>query len=255
MEEGVNPPAGIELLVAPNPSPMTLGGTNTWVTAGWVVDPGPSDPAHLDAVARAVGPRAAGIALTHSHADHAEGADELASRLGGVDVVLPVDGDSLGPFTVIGTPGHSADSVCLLHGRSLFTGDTVLGAGSVFIAAGDGSLSAYLASLEKLLALDLDAICPGHGPVVHDPHAKLREYRDHRLEREAKVVAALDAGARTGDELLDRAWSEVDFAASPILRIAAGATLAAHLEKLAEEGRLPDDVEQAALAGPAWGEG
>jgi glyoxylase-like metal-dependent hydrolase (beta-lactamase superfamily II) len=254
MEDAVNPPAGIELLVAPNPSPMTLGGTNTWIAGGWVVDPGPADASHLDAVARAAGPAAAGIALTHSHADHTEGADELAARLGGLEVVLPVDGDVVGPFEAIGTPGHSADSVCLLYQRVLFTGDTVLGAGSVFIAPGDGSLSAYLASLEKLLALDLDAICPGHGPVVADPHAKLRDYRDHRLEREAKLLEALGAGARTRDELLDRAWSEVDFAALPILRIAAGATLAAHLEKLGEEGRLPSDVEAAALAGPSWSE-
>lgn len=254
MEHVVNPPAGIELLVAPNPSPMTLGGTNTWIAGGWVVDPGPADPAHLDAVARAAGPAAIGIALTHSHADHTEGADELAARLGGVDVVLSTDGDAVGPFAAIGTPGHSADSVCLLYERVLFTGDTVLGTGSVFIAPGDGSLSAYLASLEKLLALDLDAICPGHGPVVGDPHGKLREYRSHRLEREAKLLAALDAGARTRDELLDRAWSEVDFEASPILRLAAGATLAAHLEKLEEEGRLPPGVDSEALAGPTWRE-
>jgi glyoxylase-like metal-dependent hydrolase (beta-lactamase superfamily II) len=148
----------------------------------------------------------------------------------------------VGPFAVIGTPGHSADSVCLLYERTLFSGDTVLGEGSVFIAPGEGSLSAYLQSLEKLLTLDLDAICPGHGPVVHDPAAKLREYRDHRLEREAKVIAALDDGARTSEELLAHAWSEVDFSVSPMIRAAGEATLAAHLEKLADEGRLPDDL-------------
>jgi glyoxylase-like metal-dependent hydrolase (beta-lactamase superfamily II) len=254
MEDGVKPPAGIGLVVAPNPSPMTLGGTNTWIAGGWVVDPGPADSGHLASVVRAAG-AVDGIALTHSHADHAEGAAELASRLGGVEVVLPADADVLGPFSVIGTPGHSADSVCLLYGRVLFSGDTVLGAGSVFVAPGDGSLAGYMDSLERLIELDLDAICPGHGPVVYDPAAKLREYRDHRLEREARVVAALAAGARTRDELLDRAWSEVDFAASPILRIAAGATLAAHLEKLAEEGRLPEAVAADALEGPSWADG
>jgi glyoxylase-like metal-dependent hydrolase (beta-lactamase superfamily II) len=254
MENGVNPPAGIELVVAPNASPMTLDGTNTWIAGNWVVDPGPAHAGHLDAVARAAA-RAEGIVLTHSHADHSEGADDLAARLGGVDVVVPADGDRVGPFSVLGTPGHSADSVCLLYGRVLFSGDTVLGAGSVFVAPGEGSLSAYLASLERLLALDLEAICPGHGPVVRDPAAKLRQYRDHRLEREAKVVAALEAGARTGDDLLDRAWSEVDFEAAPVLRIAAGATLAAHLGKLAEEGRLPAGVDPAAIAGPGWTEG
>jgi glyoxylase-like metal-dependent hydrolase (beta-lactamase superfamily II) len=172
--------------------------------------------------------------------------------MGGVKTVLPVGGEQVGPFSAIATPGHSADSVCLLHGRVLFTGDTVLGEGSVFIAPGEGSLSAYLDSLETLLALELDAICPGHGPVVGDPGGKLREYRDHRLERERKVLAALDAGARTRDELLDRAWSDADLSAAPLLGIAAAATLAAHLEKLAEEGRLPDGVEPAALAGPSW---
>jgi glyoxylase-like metal-dependent hydrolase (beta-lactamase superfamily II) len=222
--------------VAPNPSPMTHQGTNSWIVSGWVVDPGPADPGHLERVASAAAPLQ-GVVLTHSHADHSEGAGEL-----GVEPVLPSDGEEVGPFAAIATPGHSADSVCLLHGRILFSGDTVLGEGSVFVAPGEGSLAAYLESLEKLLALDLDAICPGHGPVVHDPAAKLREYRDHRLEREAKVVAALDAGARTRDELLARAWSEVDFSVSPMLRAAGEATLAAHLEKLGDEGRLPDDL-------------
>ncbi len=216
---------------------MTLDGTNTWIVGGWVVDPGPADAGHLDRVVSAAAPLQ-GVVLTHSHADHSEGAGAL-----GVDPVLPSDGQQVGPFAAIATPGHSADSVCLLHGRILFTGDTVLGAGSVFIAPGEGSLSAYLESLEKLLTLDLDAICPGHGPVVHDPAAKLREYRDHRLDREAKVIAALDVGARTRDELLARAWSEVDFSVSPMLRAAGEATLAAHLEKLGDEGRLPDDLE------------
>ena len=230
------PLPGITLVVAPNPSPLTLDGTNTWIVGGWIVDPGPADAGHLERVASAAAPLE-GVVLTHSHADHSEGASAL-----GVDAVLPSDGDEVGPFSAIGTPGHSADSVCLLHERTLFTGDTVLGAGSVFIAPGEGSLSAYLDSLEKLLALELDAICPGHGPVVRDPAAKLREYRDHRLEREAKVIAALDAGARTKDELLAHAWSEVDFSVSPMLRAAGEATLAAHLEKLAEEGRLPEGV-------------
>ena len=233
---------GITLVVAPNPSPLTLDGTNTWVVGDWVVDPGPAIPAHVDAVMRAAG-RIDGIVLTHSHFDHSEAAAELAARSGGIEEVLPSGGDRVGPFSAIATPGHSADSVCLLHERVLFTGDTVLGAGSVFIAPGEGSLAAYLESLEKLLELELDAICPGHGPVVGDPAAKLREYRDHRLEREAKVIAALNAGARTRDELLAHAWSEVDFSVSPMLRAAGEATLAAHLEKLGGEGRLPEGVE------------
>jgi glyoxylase-like metal-dependent hydrolase (beta-lactamase superfamily II) len=245
--------AGVKLVVAPNPSPLTLGGTNTWVVDGWVVDPGPAIAGHVDAVAAAAG-SIRGILLTHSHLDHSESAAELAARGGGVEVVHPGDGDLVGPFRAFATPGHSADSVCLLYGRVLFTGDTVLGEGSVFIAPGEGSLSAYLESLERLLALDLEAICPGHGPVVHDPAAKLREYRDHRLEREARVVAALEAGARTQDELLAHAWSDVDLSKTPLLRAAAGATLAAHLQKLSEEGRLPAGVAADAVEGPGFGE-
>jgi glyoxylase-like metal-dependent hydrolase (beta-lactamase superfamily II) len=246
------PLPGVRLVVAPNPSPLTLGGTNTWLAAGWVVDPGPADASHLDAVAGAAG-AASGIALTHSHLDHSASADALASRLGGVEVVLPPGDGRVGPFAAIATPGHSADSVCLLWERVLFTGDTVLGEGSVFIAPGEGSLSAYLASLERLLALDLEAICPGHGPVVREPHAKLREYRDHRLEREGRLVEALDRGYRTAGELLAGAWSEVDFTASPLLRAAGEATLAAHLQKLEEEARLPPGVDPAAVAGPSFG--
>ena len=227
---------------------MTLDGTNTWVVGGWVVDPGPADAGHLAAVREAAG-TIEGIVLTHSHADHSEGVREL-----GMEAVQPADGERVGPFEAIATPGHSRDSVCLLYGRVLFTGDTVLGAGSVFVSPGEGSLSAYLESLERLLTLELDAICPGHGPVVTDPAAKLREYRDHRLEREAKVIAALDAGARTRHELLAHAWSEVDFSISPMIRAAGQATLAAHLEKLGEEGRLPEGVEPAALTGPSFGD-
>jgi glyoxylase-like metal-dependent hydrolase (beta-lactamase superfamily II) len=114
----------------------------------------------------------------------------------------------------------------------------VLGLGSVFIAPGEGSLSAYLDSLRRLRELDLEVLCPGHGPYVWDPAAKLDEYLAHRLDRERRLVEALDAGLRSRDELLDAAWSETP----PELRPAAALTLAAHLEKLAEEGRLPDDV-------------
>ena len=215
---------------ADNPSPMTRDGTNTYVVGTWVVDPGPADPAHLDAVRRAAGEGIEGVVLTHSHADHSEGAEEL-----GAPVVLPVDGEEVGPFSAVGTPGHSADSVCLLMGRICFTGDTVLGEGSVFIAPGEGSLSAYLDSLRRLRALDLDVLCPGHGPYVTDPAAKLDEYVSHRLDRERRLLEALESGITARDELLDAAWSEVP----EHLRFAAALTLAAHLEKLVEEGRMP----------------
>ncbi|MEA2435448.1 MAG: hypothetical protein QOF65_4 [Thermoleophilaceae bacterium] len=234
-------PNGVTRIRASNPSPLTLDGTNTYVAEGWVIDPGPDDPAHLDAVL-AVGP-VAGIVLTHSHQDHAEGAPSLARRAG-VEVVQPSGGDRVGPFEVIATPGHAPDHVSLLYGRVLFSGDTVLGAGSVFVGGGEGSMAAYLDSLRRLLALDLEAICPGHGPVVWEPHAKLEEYLAHRLERERLVVEALEAGASTRDEVLDRAWSDVDLDAVPYLRIAAGLTLDAHLEKLSAEGRLREAISR-----------
>jgi glyoxylase-like metal-dependent hydrolase (beta-lactamase superfamily II) len=231
-------PPGVVRVRAANPSPLTLDGTNTYVVGGWVVDPGPADPAHLDAVLAAAGGRVEGIVLTHGHADHAAGAEPLARRTDST-VTLPVEGDRIGPFTALATPGHAADHVCLLVDRVCFSGDTVLGTGSVFIQPGEGSLAAYLDSLRRLRALDLEVICPGHGPFVWDPAAKLDEYLEHRLERERKLIAALEAGAESRDELLRLAWDDVDFERSSYLRKAAVATLRAHLEKLSEEGRLP----------------
>src|SRR3954471_12002969 len=243
MTEGTLMPDGVTRVRAPNPSPLTLDGTNTYVVGGWVVDPGPEDAGHLDAVEAAAREGGIeGIVLTHSHSDHADGAPALAARAFGVEVVRPSGGERVGPFEVIATPGHSPDHVALLHGRLLFAGDTVLGAGSVFVGGGEGSMAAYLDSLRRLLELDLDVILPGHGPVVGEPRAKLEEYLAHRLERERLVLEALAAGAATRDELLDRAWSDVDLDAVPYLRMAAGLTLDAHLDKLDAEGLLPDSA-------------
>jgi glyoxylase-like metal-dependent hydrolase (beta-lactamase superfamily II) len=220
-------PDGIVRVRAPNPSPMTLDGTNSYVVGHWVVDPGPDDAGHLDAVRAAAGGRIDGAVLTHGHGDHADGSERLR-----VPVLQPGEGEEAGPFRAIATPGHSADSVCLLMGRTCFTGDTVLGAGSVFIAPGEGSLSTYLDSLRRLQKLDLELLCPGHGPYVRDPAAKLDEYLSHRLDRERHLKAALEAGLSDRDELLDEVWSD-----APVeLRPAAALTLEAHLEKLREEG-------------------
>ena len=238
MQNGDRDPQGVIRVRAHNPSPLTLEGTNTYVVDGWVVDPGPSDASHLAAVWDAAGGGIEGIVLTHGHADHASGAEPLAERAGGAPVLRPGGGEQAGPFSALATPGHSADSVCLLHGRVCFTGDTVLGEGSVFIQPGEGSLSAYLDSLRALRKLDLEVLCPGHGPYVRAPHAKLDEYIAHRLERERLLLEALNAGARTEAELLDHAWSDVP----EHLRPAAGLTLRAHLEKLGDEGRLPGEV-------------
>jgi glyoxylase-like metal-dependent hydrolase (beta-lactamase superfamily II) len=231
-------PEGVVRVRAPNPSPLTLDGTNTYVAGGWVVDPGPDDPGHLEAVLRA-GPLR-GIALTHGHSDHSDGAPRLSELAGGIPVERLDDGERAGPFEAIATPGHAEDHVCLLMGRVLFSGDTVLGAGSVFVGSDGGSMAAYLESLERLRELDLEVICPGHGPFVWEPRAKIEEYIAHRLERERKVLDAIAAGASSRDEVLDRAWDDVDFEAIPVLRFAAAATLDAHLVKLRDEGRLPD---------------
>lgn len=232
-------PDGVVRVRASNPSPLTLDGTNTYVVEGWVVDPGPDDPAHLDAIEAATGGRVTGVVLTHGHLDHAAGAPALGSRAG-VEVVRPGGGSSVGPFSVIATPGHSPDHVSLLYGRVLFAGDVVLGSGSVFVGGEEGSMRDYLDSLRRLRELELDAICPGHGPVVWEPRAKLDEYLQHRLDRERRVLEAVRAGLVTRDELLDRAWSEVDLDAGPYLRMAAGLTLQAHLDKLSADGLLPE---------------
>jgi glyoxylase-like metal-dependent hydrolase (beta-lactamase superfamily II) len=218
---------------------MTLDGTNTYVAAGWVVDPGPGDEAHLRAVLDAAGGAPAGIVLTHDHFDHSEGAERLAAMAGGIPIRHPGVGDDAGPFEVVPSPGHSRDSVCLIHARVCFTGDTVLGEGSVFVPGDGGGLAGYLAALERLLELDFDAICPGHGPVVWEPRERIAQYVAHRLEREQKVLDAIAAGARTNDEILERAWDDAPIDSVPMLRAAAAATLEAHLDKLRAEGRLP----------------
>jgi glyoxylase-like metal-dependent hydrolase (beta-lactamase superfamily II) len=197
-------PDGVVRVRADNPSPLTLDGTNTYVVDGWVVDPGPADERHLEAVAAAAG-TVAGIVLTHGHGDHSDGAAPLAERTG-AEVVRPRGGEQVGPFETIATPGHAPDHVALVVGRLLFTGDTVLGTGSVFIQPGEGSLSAYLESLRRLRELELEAILPGHGPVVWEPRAKLDEYIEHRLERERRVLDA-PTGCSTPAACTPSAWT------------------------------------------------
>ena len=241
-------------LLASNPGPFTLEGTNTYVVATddgvWVVDPGPALAGHLDAVATVVGEAGVpwrGVLLTHDHADHADGVPGLLERVGGGPVhaareadVLLFDGDRAGPFTVVSTPGHAPDHLAFVAGAGLFSGDAVLGRGSVFVWPFPGALRGYLAALERLSALPLERLHPGHGPVGGDARARLAEYVAHRAERERRLLGALDAGHRTTGGLLDAAWSDVPGA----LRPAAAVTLSAHLDKLDDEGRLPDGVER-----------
>jgi glyoxylase-like metal-dependent hydrolase (beta-lactamase superfamily II) len=231
----------IARILAPNPSPLTLTGTNTWVMGrdpAWVIDPGPAIASHVDAVAAAVAERggAGGIALTHSHADHSEAIPVLRERLGG-DVPLGSfetlrEGDTFGPSTVLFVPGHADDHLVFVAGTAAFTGDTVLGEGSVFVS---GRLREYLDGLRRLRALGLEVIYPGHGDPVTDPATKLDQYLAHRAERERKLLAALEAGATTEDELLDAAWDD----APAGVRLFAAISMRTHLEKLREDGRLP----------------
>lgn len=242
-------------LRAENPGPLTLSGTNTWVVGrspAWVVDPGPALERHVQQLLAAVQDRGGlgGVALTHDHADHRECVQALRERFpaplaagrGEVDVTL-THRARFGPFEALFTPGHAPDHFAFLHGGACFTGDAVLGEGSVFIAPEPGALSAYLDALADVSRRQLDVLCPGHGPPIWSPRERLREYIEHRLERERRLVEALAAGGRSLQELLDAAWDDVPSE----LRMAATATLLAHLDKLDEEGRLPPGVER-----PAW---
>lgn len=233
----------ILLVRAPNPSPYTLDGTNSYVVGrepAWVVDPGPALGAHLDALEAAVAERggAGGIALTHDHPDHSEAVEPLRARLGDVAVgrfPALADGGTFGPLTAHHVPGHAPDHLVFVAGADAFTGDAVLGSGSVLLMPGGGGLAPYLDGLTRLRGLGLERLHPGHGPEVADADAKLGEYVAHRLDRERRIVAALDAGARAEDALLDAAWDEIPAG----LRGAARWTLQVHLEKLRAEGRAP----------------
>jgi glyoxylase-like metal-dependent hydrolase (beta-lactamase superfamily II) len=228
-------------LLAPNPGPMTLEGTNTYLHGSGpcaVIDPGPADPGHLDAI-RAAAEERGGIGvvlLTHSHGDHADGAGEL-----GAEVVLPAGGETHAGLRAIATPGHAADHVCFLSEEGVcFAGDLVLGLGSTIVPPGGGSLAAYMGSLRLLLEEEIDLIAPGHGPWVTDPSAKLNEYVDHREMREHRLLAGLDGGERSRAALLAGAWDDVPAELLPMAAMA----MEAHLEKLEEEGRLPDGLRE-----------
>jgi glyoxylase-like metal-dependent hydrolase (beta-lactamase superfamily II) len=245
-------------LLAPNPSPMTLDGTNTWLiaepgsSAVVVVDPGPDDEGHLrrvHAAAVAGDRRVARILLTHGHLDHSEGAARFAA-LTEAPVQAADPAHRLGPdgladgdvvtaagceLRVVASPGHSADSVCLLlpADGALLTGDTVLGRGTTVIA-GDGNLGDYLRTLEQLRDLaessEIGLLLPGHGPMLADPLGTLGYYLSHRQERLDQVRSALAAGARTPAEIVAMIYTDVDRSVWP----AAEWSVRAQLDYLAD---------------------
>ncbi|MFI6332244.1 MBL fold metallo-hydrolase [Micromonospora chersina] len=225
-------PEWVTLVRAPNPGPMTLDGTNSWVlrapgaSHAVVVDPGPADEEHLAALT-AHGPVGV-VLITHGHADHTEGAPRLSELLGGapvlaVDPAHTVGGAPLTPDTALDagleirpltTPGHTADSVCFLvgHGdeRVVLTGDTILGRGTTVVAHPDGHLGDYLSSLELLTTYRGIPALPGHGPALADCGAAAEFYLAHRRARLDQVRAAVAAGATTAPEVVERVYADVD---------------------------------------------
>jgi glyoxylase-like metal-dependent hydrolase (beta-lactamase superfamily II) len=239
-------------VLAPNPSPMTLDGTNTWVLRepgakrSLVIDPGPEDESHLRRVLDAAGPVAL-VLLTHGHPDHAEGARRFAELAGSVPVraldpahrlgeeglaegdVVELDGLEL---RVMHTPGHTHDSLTfwLAADGAVLTGDTVLGYGTTVV----DRLGDYLASLDRLRALAEGArvILPGHGGRLDDPVGALDYYIGHRRERLQQVEEALAAGDRTAREVVERVYADVDRVLWPV----AEESVRAQLDYLAERG-------------------
>ncbi|HEX7088950.1 MAG TPA: MBL fold metallo-hydrolase [Longimicrobiales bacterium] len=241
-------------ILAPNASPLTLDGTRTYVVGRRrvvVIDPGPAASPHLDAVTAAVGEaRVEAVALTHAHEDHAGGAAALAERLG-----APLrsraagtlgDGDRLetdaGALEAVATPGHTPDHVAFHwpRGGAAFVGDLMLGGlETALVAAPEGDLGAYLASLERVRALGARVLYPAHGPPFTDPAAALDAYARHREERLRQVLAALERGAAGVGEIVDAVYG-AGLAAD--LRGAAAASVVVYLEHLAAAGRVERDA-------------
>ena len=244
-------------ILCPNPSPMTLDGTNTWLllepgsTDAVVIDPGPLDEGHLQSVVHAVAARGARVAqtiLTHGHADHAEGAGRFAELTGAPTRAVGSGHDDLRDgdvvtaggleLRVVATPGHTSDSLsfALPADHALLTGDTVLGRGTTVVAHPDGELAAYLASLERIAHLtgdgEVTAILPGHGPVVPDAAAMVAFYRTHRAERLEQVRQALADGAGGAPDVVqavvERVYADVPREVWP----AAAMSVAAQLDYL-----------------------
>jgi glyoxylase-like metal-dependent hydrolase (beta-lactamase superfamily II) len=245
----------VRRIVAPNPSAMTGAGTNTYLVGIdeiAVIDPGPDRAEHLEAVAGCGGDRIRWIVCTHTHLDHSPAAAAL-KELTGAEVLafgsrngLKVDrrladGDKIEAtefrLTAVHTPGHASNHLCYMleEERMLFSGDHVMQGSTVVIRPPDGDMTAYLASLEKVKAMRIKSIAPGHGHLIDDPKPLLQWYIDHRLEREQRIVDALAArGSARIPALVEDVYTDV----SPSLYGVARHSVHAHLLKLAAEGRV-----------------
>jgi glyoxylase-like metal-dependent hydrolase (beta-lactamase superfamily II) len=254
----------VSRVTAPNPGVMTGPGTNSYLVGRRdlaIIDPGPESAPHLAVLLDAVGGRLKWILCTHTHRDHSPCAHALKSETGAETLGFArvpddgrqdtafepdrplADGDALqtAEFTMraVHTPGHASNHLCyLLEGAGLlFTGDHIMQGSTVVISPPDGDMSAYLASLERLLSLELTGIAPGHGRVIEKPHDEVRRLIAHRLKRERKVVDALERlGSGTLDDLLPLVYDDVPQRIHSVAR----RSLHAHLIKLDREGRATD---------------
>ena len=249
-------------MIAPNPGPMTLTGTNTYLVgdgAGALaaIDPGPDDPRHVQAILAAAAPlgRITTVLVTHRHLDHLPAAAPLCQATGArlvghaelPGVQRPVgDGQTaFGPVRALETPGHTRDSLCFWDPAegALFTGDLVAGTGTVVLDDQPGALADYISSLERLLELEPRTIYPGHGPIVEDAMGKLEEYVAHRRERLRQVIDALASrGPSTVDELVSTIYPDVPPGLAPM----AARNVRANLDKLSS------DQAVVSLPGDRW---
>lgn len=259
---------GISRIVAANPGPMTYHGTNTYVIDGddgaTVLDPGPDDAMHVQAILRATGGRVARILLSHTHRDHFGALHALRAATGalahgfrhsgypGFTPDIPLDdGATVAGWTALHTPGHAADHLCFARADGvILTADHVMTWSTSVVSPPEGDMAAYVASLHRLLARDDRLLLPGHGPPLADPSAYLRHLLAHREQREAAVLAAIADQPRTPAALVDIIYTPLN----PRLRAAAERNVLAHLLKLQNEGRALklQNEGRAAPQGDSW---
>lgn len=237
---------GIRRIVAGNPGPMTYHGTNTYLLEGAdgvsVLDPGPDDPAHLEAVLREAG-TVARILVSHGHLDHVGGLAALRAATGAPVFAfdaglspdhLLVDGDVVAGWTVLHTPGHAGDHVSLARADGVvMTADHVMGWSSSVVSPPEGDMAAYFASLRRLLAREDRLYLPGHGPAIADPKGYARFLLGHREQREAAILEALRSTPLLVPALVDAVYTGL----AAHLHKAAQRNVTAHLLKLEGEGR------------------